>query len=320
MVRIILVIFALAFPTWTILKKKPDCNLTIYTYSSFTSSWGAGPILQKMFQDKHKCNLTFEDVGDARTILQHIKREIDIKSKTDADVVLGLDQYSIGEAKNIIEWENINELKTDFEFFKNENLFVAFDWAPLVFISNSKENINSIDEILNHKYSLMEPRSSSPGFQFLIWTFDVLGKDIVVKFKENAHTISPSWSSAYGLFTKKETDIAFTYLTSLAYHWKNNETEYKLVEIDKPHPYQVEFLGLPAQSKKKDIGKLFINFILSKEIQKVVMDNNYMLPVIPSVVEGTVFDNLPSLQLVDYADKSKETFNPEPYIDFWKSI
>ena len=323
MVKIILVVLALIYPIWKILDRTPDCYLSIYTYSSFTSSWGAGPALNKMFIDKHSCELRFEDVGDSRTILQRLKREIEVKQKSDVDVVLGLDQYSIDEAKNTTEWVNIESLKPDFyewsihKYFKEEQFFIPFDWAPLVFITNLEDKISSVDEILNHKYSLMEPRSSSPGFQFLVWILNGMGKDVLTKFKNSAHTISPSWSTAYGLFTKNEINVIFTYLTSLAYHMEKNETNYKMVEINKPYPYQVEFLGISNDSTKKDLGKLFIEFILSNEAQLAVMKHNYMLPVAASVVKGTVFENLPDVKLVK---ENREQKKAQYYIDIWKDI
>lgn len=314
---IVIVLLALIYPIWKILDKQPDCYLDIYTYSSFTSSWGAGPALNELFIKKHNCELIFEDVGDSRTILQRVKQDITVKQKINADVILGLDQYSIDEARVTAKWVNLASWKPGFKYFNEEQFFIPFDWAPLVFLTNSTDQISSIDDILEHKYSLMEPRSSSPGFQFLTWALDTLGEDILIKFKNNAHTISPSWSDGYSLFTKKEISIIFTYLTSLAYHMENDEAGYKLVKIDMPYPYQVEFLGIPDDSTKKDLAKLFIEFILSSDAQFAVMKHNYMLPIDDSVKEGTVFENLPDVNLVEDKKLQKEA---RYYLDAWKNI
>lgn len=317
MVKIILVVLALIYPIWKILDRTPDCYLNIYTYSSFTSSWGAGPVLSKLFAEKHNCELKFEDAGDSRTILQRVKQEKKARQKTSADVILGLDQYSIDEAKDTIRWIDLESFRPKFKYFKEEKFFIPFDWAPLVFITNLEDNINSVDEIFKHKYSLMEPRSSSPGFQFLVWVLDVMSLEVLAKFKDNAHTISPSWSTAYGLFTEKEIDIIFTYLTSLAYHMENNEPGYKLVEIDMPYPYQVEFLGIPNDSTKQDLGKLFVEFILSYEAQLAVMKHNYMLPIDESITKDTVFENLPIVKLASEVEEQKEI---QYYISTWKNL
>ena len=34
-------------------------KLTVYTYDSFVSEWGPGPIVEKVFEDKHKICLLY---------------------------------------------------------------------------------------------------------------------------------------------------------------------------------------------------------------------------------------------------------------------
>ena len=79
----------------------------------------------------------------------------------------------------------------------------------------------------------MDPRSSSPGFQFLVWIINQFGEETLYQFIKKAYLISPSWSTAYGLFTKKQTHAAFSYLTSLAYHWiEENNTDFQIMNFD----------------------------------------------------------------------------------------
>ena len=70
-------------------------TLTIYTYDSFVSEWGPGPIIKKKFEDKFKKHLKFVAVDSAATLLTKIILE---GSSTKADIVLGLDMNLLDEA------------------------------------------------------------------------------------------------------------------------------------------------------------------------------------------------------------------------------
>ena len=76
-------------------KEKP--TLTIYTYSSFTSEWGAGPRIAKEFEKKCDCSLRFISFNDGVSLLTRIKLE---NKNTEADIILGLDNNLIAEAQN----------------------------------------------------------------------------------------------------------------------------------------------------------------------------------------------------------------------------
>ena len=70
-------------------------TLTIYTYESFVSEWGPGPIIKKKFEDKFKTHLKYLTVDSAATLLTKIILE---GSSTKADIVLGLDMNLLDEA------------------------------------------------------------------------------------------------------------------------------------------------------------------------------------------------------------------------------
>ena len=47
-------------------------TLTIYTYDSFVSEWGPGPIIKKKFEEKFNSHLEFISVDSAATLLTKI--------------------------------------------------------------------------------------------------------------------------------------------------------------------------------------------------------------------------------------------------------
>ena len=58
-------------------------KLTIYTYDSFVSEWGPGPIIEKRFEEKYNINIELVAVDSAATLLN----KIILLNKPSADLV-----------------------------------------------------------------------------------------------------------------------------------------------------------------------------------------------------------------------------------------
>ena len=71
-------------------------TLTVFTYSSFTSEWGPGPLIKKAYETRCQCNLKFVGLEDGAALLSRLKLE---GNRTSADVILGLDTSLIAEAQ-----------------------------------------------------------------------------------------------------------------------------------------------------------------------------------------------------------------------------
>ncbi len=70
--------------------------LTVYTYNSFTSEWGPGPVLEKAFE----ANAAATCPGWRSRTVPPCWRALKLEGKnTKADVVLGLDTNLTAEAK-----------------------------------------------------------------------------------------------------------------------------------------------------------------------------------------------------------------------------
>lgn len=312
---------------------QPSCDIYVYSYSSLTSAAGAGRDISSFFRETTGCQAHLENIGDARMLLQRLRSEIKIKGQVDADVVLGLDQFSVQEAHTILKWhtfphyvikmsDRLKQVGLSTENMIPFQTFIPFDWSPMTFIYRSSEGITpfkTLQEILTSSvmYALMDPRSSSPGFQFLVWIHDSFGKDMLSLLIKRALMISPSWTTAYGLFIKGQTQIAFSYLTSLAYHWiEEQDHNFQAMTLDTGHPYQIEFAGVVADSPRLDRAIEFVQFLHSREVQKSIMMKNYMFPIINGVEDSTLFADLPQLRLIpDY----KLTQPAQHYLQAWKN-
>src|SRR5689334_18502104 len=71
-------------------------TLTVYTYESFVGEYGPGQALKKAFEAGCDCTLAFVSAEDGGALYGKLKLE---GASTKADVVVGLDDNLMGEAK-----------------------------------------------------------------------------------------------------------------------------------------------------------------------------------------------------------------------------
>lgn len=274
-------------------------TLHVLSYSTFLNSWGPGREIALAFERESGIKVEYRDAGDAGLLLRKLEL-------FPSDVVLGLDQLTIAEARKTRPWK---KLAAPVRSAKHEPEFLAFDYSPMTFVyrreqgteSLNASTVNSIDDLtqpqLKDALVLEDPRSSSPGLQFLYWILDVKGVDegfeFLAKLAPNVKSVAPSWSAAYGLFTKNEARFVFSYLTSPVYHAVNEQDDrYQALLLKEGLPLQIEYMGVPENCIECDAAQLFVQFLLKPEIQKLIMTKNYMLPIVDAVVVGTPFSEV----------------------------
>ena len=103
--KTILIFFTTLFISFSIYAEK----LTIYTYDSFVSEWGPGPIIEKIFEEKHNADVEFVAVDSAATLLNKVILEGDTSK---ADIVLGLDMnlFDLAKQSELFTTHNINDI------------------------------------------------------------------------------------------------------------------------------------------------------------------------------------------------------------------
>ena len=103
--KIILTFFSTLLISFSIYADK----LTIYTYDSFVSEWGPGPIIEKIFEEKYNTDIDFVAVDSAATLLNKVILEGDTSK---ADIVLGLDMnlFDLADKSELFTTHNINNI------------------------------------------------------------------------------------------------------------------------------------------------------------------------------------------------------------------
>lgn len=278
-----------------------EAPLVVYSYSSFMSPFGPAKDLAEKFKARTGRAVQFVDAGDSQAILERLRFRAPQES---VDLVLGLDQLTLTDAQAALPWRELAATAVAWE----ENLpresllkdFLPLQWSPLSFVHRGGlSGVHTLKDLLNPSFHkdivLLDPRASTPGFQFLYWVVSVMGKEAALeylqKLKVNVHSVQPSWSTGYQLFQRGEAGAIFTYVTSVAFHHRQGQMEYQTILFEEGLPYQVEYAGIPESCRHCEMAQEFLNFLLEPESQNLMMTKNYMLPVVQGVLEsGSVFD------------------------------
>jgi thiamine transport system substrate-binding protein len=265
-------------------------TLTIYTYESFTAEWGPGLAIEKSFEASCACDLKFVSVADGVALLNRVKIE---GTKTEADIVLGLDTNLTSEAaatglfvphgmdgalaKNVPGgWTDANFLPYDFGWFA-----VVYDTETLK--TPPKSLAELVDGNPEDKIVIQDPRTSTPGLGLLLWVKQIYGDkapEAWAKLSKRVLTVTPGWSEAYSLFTSGEAPMVLSYTTSPAYHMiAESKNRYQAAAFNEGHYLQIEVAGMTMKGAANPLAKQFMAFMLSPGFQNEVPEKNWMMPV-----------------------------------------
>jgi thiamine transport system substrate-binding protein len=263
--------------------------LTIYTYNSFTSEWGPGPVLEKAFEAQCACDLAWVALEDGAALLARLKLE---GKNTKADVVLGLDTNLTAEtrATGLIAPHGADLSALTLPIAWQDADFVPYDWGYFAFVYDSEKLKNppqSLAELVDGKDApkviIQDPRTSTPGLGLVMWLGEVYGArapEAWAGMKPKILTVTKGWSEAYGLFTQGEAPMVLSYTTSPAYHQIVEKSDrYKALVFPEGNYMQVEVAARIEGSANPDLAKSFLQFLVSAEAQKAIPTTNYMYPV-----------------------------------------
>ncbi|WP_295421716.1 thiamine ABC transporter substrate binding subunit [Sulfurovum sp.] len=302
--------------------------LTIYTYDSFTASWGAAPKIKEAFERECNCTLKFVSTSSAIGALRKIQLE---GKHTKADILLGLDT-SIAQTANATGLFEKHDLNTSMLLlpvpYKDEN-FVPYDYSYFAFVYDSdklKEVPDSFEALAsmpeNFKIVIQDPRSSTSGLGLLLWIKEVYGEKAGVYWKRLAPhilTITKGWSESYNLFLKGEADMVLSYTTSPAYHMiEEKKHNIKAASFKEGHYGQIEVAAILKSSRHKALARAFLSFMLSPAFADIIPTTNWAYPVVkttkglPNAFEQLI---VPSKMLL--LDGKKVEASRKAYIDEW---
>ena len=322
--KTILIFLTTLFISFTIYAEK----LTIYTYDSFVSEWGPGPIIEKIFEEKHNAVVEFVAVDSAATLLNKVILEGDTSR---ADIVLGLDMnlIDLAEQSGLFTTHNINDINNLINLPLNweSNKFVPYNYGYFSFVyneANLETPPKSMDELINStnaRIVIQDPRTSTPGLGLLTWMKALYGDkagDEWKKLNKKIISVTKGWTDAYyNFFMAGEADMVLSYTTSPAAHIMFEERyDILATTFEEGNYITIEFAGILNNSQNKDLANKFLNFMLSEEFQSVIPSTNIMYPVTNIKDLPEAFDklNVPNFIQMDPKEINK---NKEKWIDEW---
>ena len=306
-------------------------KLTIYTYDSFVSEWGPGPIIEKIFEEKHNADVEFVAVDSAATLLNKVILEGDTSK---ADIVLGLDMnlFDLAEQSELFTTHNINDINNliNLPLKWESNKFVPYNYGYFSFVYNEANLATppkSMDELINStnaRIVIQDPRTSTPGLGLLTWMKALYGDkagDEWKKLNKKIISVTKGWTDAYyNFFMAGEADMVLSYTTSPAAHIMFEERyDILATTFEEGNYITIEFAGILNNSQNKDLANKFLNFMLSEEFQSVIPSTNIMYPVTNIKDLPEAFDKLdvPNFIQMDPKEINK---NKEKWIDEWLNL
>ena len=322
--KTLLIFFTTLFISFSIYAEK----LTIYTYDSFVSEWGPGPIIEKIFEEKYNADVDFVAVDSAATLLNKVILEGDTSK---ADIVLGLDMnlFDLAEQSGLFTSHNIKDINNliNLPLKWETNKFVPYNYGYFSFVyneANLETPPKSMDELINStnaRIVIQDPRTSTPGLGLLTWMKALYGDkagDEWKKLNKKIISVTKGWTDAYyNFFMSGEADMVLSYTTSPAAHIMfEDRYDIHATTFEEGNYITIEFAGILKNSKNKNLANKFLNFILSEEFQSVIPSTNIMYPVTTVKDLPEAFNNLeiPNFIQIDPKEINK---NKEKWIDEW---
>ena len=322
--RLLYIYLMIIFAATTANAKK----LTIYTYDSFVSEWGPGPIIEKKFEEKYNIDLELVAVDSAATLLNKVILE---GPNTKADVVLGLDMNLFDAAQNsgLFTKHSLINLEKDITLpIKwDSEIFIPYNYGYFAFVYNNTKLLNppkSMDELINSTQArivIQDPRTSIPGLGLLTWMKAIYGDDAKDKWAQlNSKIISVTkgWTDAYyNFFMSGEADIVLSYSTSPAAHIMFEDNyEISSAIFEEGNYISIEFAGILKSSKNKTMANNFLSFMISDDFQSIIPSTNIMYPVASKSILPDAFNQLevPNILQLDPAEINQ---NKDKWINEW---
>jgi len=306
-------------------------ELVIYAYDSFVSEWGPGPQVVEKFEQRYGIPVRLESVGDAGQVLQKAILE---KDSPRADLIIGVDNNLLARAKRegvLRPYKSPGLENVPAELvFDPEGYISPYDYGYFAIIYDSQKIDDppaSLEELTDQRFEdqliLMDPRTSTPGLGFLMWTIAVYGDDFPSYWKRlepSVLTISEGWDSGYGLFTNGEAAMVLSYTTSPAYHVEYEESQrYRVALFEEGHYLQIEGMGILEHAANPEAAEKFIDFSLTEEFQAVIPLTNWMYPVLPELELPDSYEYAPKPGKSLSFPGEKIAENRDRWIDQWLS-
>ena len=273
-------------------------ELVISTYQSWIAEEGLGKSVISEFERRYACKVRVMISADGGSLLSRLEMDFRRPHSQKPHVVVGIDQYLWHRAQVFAEdwgeWRPQGYLDLPSHYRKVG--FLPYSVGALTWMLDSQEQSpesapHSLMDLLHPRWKrkliLQDPRTSTPGLVFILYSFTVLGEPQAVffwsKLRDQWLTLPQSWDAAYSMFLRHQAPLVWSYVTSQAYHEQHAQPHYRALPLKEGQPLQIEGAFLVknslSTSKHKELARQFLEFLLSPEVQTQVPQKHWMFPV-----------------------------------------
>ncbi len=274
-------------------------TLVVYTYDSFVS-WGPAAQIEKEFEAKYDCDLQFVAGGGAKAMLSRLLSERE-DGGTPADLFMG----ELNDVPRIVDYNlflpvsqrgipNLAVIPAEFSSITSTGL-VPYEYGYITLTYDAKalpqaDLPRDLPSLIDPKYKgkliCEDPRTSSTGFSFLLWTIAKFGEDGYLEFWRKLDptilTVTSGWSEAWTLLTHGEAPLMVSYSTDTAYAaMYEDEIRYIAYAPGGEGFRTVYGIGIVKGTKHPALAREFIDLLLSKGIQELLPKTEIMFPINP---------------------------------------
>jgi len=305
-------------------------TLVIYAYDSFVSEWGPGPQVVPLFEEKYGIRVELVSAGDAGQVLSRAVME---KKNPRADLIIGIDNNLLSRALDAEILESYRSPGADMiprELVFDPGFFLTpFDYGFFSINYDSEKIPNpprSLEDLTDPRFAdsliLMDPRTSSPGLGFLLWTVQVYGDRYLEYWDRLAPsilTITDGWDSGYSLYTSGEAPMVLSYTTSPPVHVEyDNITRFRTAVFAEGNYLQIEGMGILKNAPHREAARKFIDFMLTDPFQEVIPLTNFMYPINKNTPEPESFrEYAPKPEKILSLESSFIEQNQEKLVQDW---
>jgi len=272
-------------------------QLVVYTYDSFVA-WGPALAIKEAFERAHPgVTLVWIAPGDSSETLARVIAELELGLPT-ADVLVGLADVEVPRAlaRNVFRplsperLAHLADVPADLRI-GDDAFVVPFDHGYITFIYDARALPDEIvprtlDDLvrpeLKGRIVLQDPRTSSPGLSFLLWTIVHYGEDWPEFWKKllaNALTVTRGWTESFEMLMASEAPLGVSYSTHEAYeHIVYGELTWRVLTPGGEGFRQVEYMGVVRTTQNAELAHALLDLILSPEIQELIPTSQWMFP------------------------------------------
>ena len=271
-------------------------KIVVYTYDSFVS-WGPAAALKEAFFKQYNCDVEYVTAGGGKATLSRLIAERDAGTYN-ADLFMAelndvprIAKYGLFLPVTSEDIPNLASVPADL-LATGLNGFVPYEYGYITFTYDSHAFLTqsppaTIEDLADPAYAgqliCEDPRTSSTGFSFLLWTIAHFGEDGYLDFWRSIHgsllTITQGWGEGWSLLTHGEAPLMVSFSTDTAYAAMfGDPLRYRAYAPGGEGYCTVYGIGIVKGTQHTKLAQEFINLLLSKKMQELLPKTEVMFP------------------------------------------